>query len=202
MKVNYFARNVLVGMGILFSLSACKSSREMPFGHDYSYQGQFKKYTTFNFLKQSLPDSSNWNDIVETNVVARMNFLGFSISEDKPDLLISYQIISDSLRLNTYVQPAVGMWVNKSRANPAGGDDLFRYNKKSIYRKDGSIMIQFIDTRANTQIWQGYSLMHYHNINYSNSSHLSKAVVSILNQYQVWADGFAVNHVLKRSMAP
>jgi hypothetical protein len=50
-------------------------------------------------------------------------------------------------------------------------------------------MIQLIDARTNTQIWQGYTLTHYQAIDYGNGTHVRNAVTSILSQYTVWADG-------------
>jgi Domain of unknown function (DUF4136) len=179
----------MIGAAIALCVLGCTVSRDLRVEYDYSYHGQFKKYKTYNYLKQSLPEPSNSNGLVETHISARLNFLGFTI-DDKPDVLVSYQIITDSMRMNVYAQPPVGHWASRASFVQHGDDNLFRYNKRSVDKKDGAIMIQLIDTRTNTQIWHGYTLMTYRKMDYDNSMHVRSAVVSILSQYNVWADGF------------
>jgi hypothetical protein len=103
--------HALFPLGVVLSVSGCMVSRQLPVGYDYSYRGEFKNYRSFDYLSQSLPDASNSNSLVETYIASRLNFLGFKLSESKPDILVGYQIISDSLRINIYDQPSVGSWV-------------------------------------------------------------------------------------------
>jgi hypothetical protein len=51
-------------------------------------------------------------------------------------------------------------------------------------------LIQFFDRRQNRAIWQGYATTLYGNIDFGNQRELRNAVISILDKYRFWADGF------------
>ena len=70
-------------------LSSCLGYKELPVEYDYSYKGNFKKYRTFDIMKPAGPaDSTMVNEIIEKSIVARMKFLGYRQSNNKPHLII------------------------------------------------------------------------------------------------------------------
>src|SRR5688572_32916294 len=86
-------------------LASCLGYHELPVEYDYSYKGNFKKYRTFDIMKQAGPaDSSMTNAVIEKSILSRMKFLGYKRSENKPHLLVCYKMFPDSLRFNGYIQ--------------------------------------------------------------------------------------------------
>ena len=54
----------------------------------------------------------------------------------------------------------------------------------------GTLLIQLYDRRQNRSIWQGYATTEYGSIDFNNQRTLKNAVISILDKYRFWADGF------------
>lgn len=168
---------------ILF-LSSCLGYKELPVEYDYSYRGTFKKYRTFDIMRPSgVEDSTMTSKLIENSILSRMKFLGYRQSERRPHLLIGYKMFTDSLRFNGYIQPEIEEWV-KTQDGTLNYDPL-KYNLKS-----GTLLIQLFDRRQNQSIWQGYATTLYGGIDFQNQRHLKNAVISILDKYRFWADGF------------
>lgn len=169
---------------VMALVSSCLGYRELPVEYDYSYKGNFKRYKTFDLMRPVFEtDSSMRSEIVEKSIAARMKFLGYKKTTTRPHLIISYKMFNDSLRLNGYVQPEMDVWMKST-------NDHLNYDKKKYNLKTGTLLIQFYDRRQNQSVWQGYSTMLYGDINFSNNKQLRNAVISILDKYRVWADGF------------
>lgn len=165
-------------------LGACVGYKELPVEYDYSYRGQFKKYRTFDMLNVSDPhDSTMQNAFIEKSILARMKFLGYRQTGKKPHLIIGYKMFADSLNFNGYLQPDIEDWV---KTQP----DNVHYDKQKFNLKTGTLLIQFYDRRQNRSIWQGYATAVYGHIDFGNQRHLRNAVISILDKYRFWADGF------------
>ncbi len=165
-------------------LLSCMGYKELPVEYDYSYQGNFKRYRTFEIMKPtSLTDSSTLTTVVEKSIISRMKFLGYRQVNHRPHLLISFRMFTDSLRLTGYTQPDIEEWVLTQK------EDL-DYDKQKFDLKTGTLLIQFYDRRQNRSIWQGYATTLYGTIDFNNNRHLKNAVISILDKYRFWADGF------------
>jgi len=159
------------------------SLKELPVEYDYSYRGNFKRYRTFDIMKPLTPDSSMMNEQIEKSIVSRMKFLGYKQSGNKPHLIIGYKMFADSLRFNGYNQMDIEEWVKSQKTD-------LDYDKQKYTLNGGTLLIQFFDRRQNRSIWQGYATTLYGSIDFQNSRHLRNAVVSILDKYRFWADGF------------
>jgi Domain of unknown function (DUF4136) len=169
---------------VLILFASCLGFKELPVEYDYSYKGNFKRYRTFDILKPTnADDSSMVNDVIEKSIVARMKFLGYRQASNKPHLIVGFKMFNDSLRFNGYNQPDIEEWV-KSQA-----EDL-EYNPQKFTLQTGTLLIQFYDRRQNRSIWQGYATTMYGSIDFHNSRHLRNAVISILDKYRFWAEGF------------
>jgi hypothetical protein len=165
-------------------LGACMGYKELPVEYDYSYRGQFKKYRTFDMLNAAgINDSTMQNAYIEKFIIARMKFLGYRQTERKPHLIIGYKMFADSLNFNGYLQPDIEEWVRTQPEN-------VRYEKQKFNLRTGTLLIQFYDRRQERSIWQGYATTVYGAIDFSNQRHLRNAVISILDKYRFWADGF------------
>ncbi len=166
------------------SLTSCLGFKELPVDYDYSYRGNFEKYRTFDMLKPlDTSDSTMINESIEKSISARMKFLGYKKTGNRPHLIISYKMYFDSLKFHGYEQPDIETWVKNKK------DDL-NYDKRKYNLKKGTLLIQFYDRRQNRSIWQGYATANYGDIDFGNQRHLRNAVISILDKYRFWAQGF------------
>jgi hypothetical protein len=175
--------NVLLIVIILVT-GSCLGYKELPVEYDYSYKGTFKKYRTFDIMQPAgRKDSTMMNDMIEKSIVARMKFLGYRQSPNKPHLIIGFKMFEDSLKFNGYAQPDIEEWMR-------GQKEDMDYNPQKFYMNSGTLLIQFYDRRQNRSIWQGYATTMYGSIDFNNSRHLKNAVISILDKYRFWAEGF------------
>jgi hypothetical protein len=169
---------------ILILLSSCLGYKELPVEYDYSYKGNFKKYRTFDIMKPAGPaDSTMTNDVIEKSIIARMKFLGYRQNSSKPHLIVGFKMFNDSLKFNGYVQPEIEDWVKNQ-------NEELDYDPQKFNMNQGTLLIQFYDRRQNRSIWQGYATTQYGSIDFQNSRHLRNAVISILDKYRFWAEGF------------
>ncbi len=169
---------------LLLFLASCMGYKELPVEYDYSYRGNFKRYRTFEMVHaRNLPDTSMLNQVVEKSIISRMKFLGYRQVHNRPHLLISFKMFTDSLHFTGYMQPDIEEWIKDQK------EDL-NYDKQKYDLNTGTLLIQFYDRRQNRAIWQGYATTLYGAIDFNNNRHLKNAVISILDKYRFWADGF------------
>ncbi len=170
---------------ICIILSSCLGYKELPVEYDYSYSGTFKKYRTFDIMRPvgMEEDSTVSNKLIENSILSRMKFLGYRQTERRPHLIIGYKMFTDSLNFNGYIQPDIEEWVK-------GQDQTLEYSPLKYNLKSGTLLIQLFDRRQNRSIWQGYATTLYGGIDFQNQRHLKNAVISILDKYRFWADGF------------
>ncbi|HEY8511059.1 MAG TPA: DUF4136 domain-containing protein [Cyclobacteriaceae bacterium] len=172
----------LASLAVLFA--SCLGYKELPVEYDYSYKGNFKKYRTFDIMRPAAPtDSSMTNETIEKSIVARMKFLGYRQTSNRPHLIIGFKMFNDSLRFHGYNQPEIEEWIRTQNEN-------LNYDPKDFHLKTGTLLIQFYDRRQNRSIWQGYATTQYGTIDFNNNRHLRNAVISILDKYRFWAEGF------------
>lgn len=165
-------------------LASCMGYKELPVEYDYSYRGNFKRYRTFEMVHaRNQSDTSFLNQVVEKSIVSRMKFLGYRQVNHRPHLLISFKMFTDSLRFTGYAQPDIEDWIQDQK------EDL-TYDKQRYDLKTGTLLIQLYDRRQNRAIWQGYATTLYGSIDFNNNRHLKNAVISILDKYRFWAEGF------------
>ena len=187
---NLLVMNRLYPLLFLVVLCSCLGYKELPVEYDYSYHGNFKKYRTYDLMKPiGFSDSTMSNETIEKSILSRMKFLGYKKSDHRPHLIVAYKMFPDSLNFSGYNQPEIEDWMkNKS-------DDL-NYDKQKFSMKKGTLLIQFFDRRQNRSIWQGYATMGYGSIDFNNDRHVRNAVISILDKYRFWAEGFVDGNVV------
>ena len=112
-----------------------------------------------------------------------MRFLGYRQTDNKPNLLVAYKIYYDSMRFSGYEQPDIDEWVKR----PGIEDE---YHGKRINMQTGTLLIQLYDRRQEKLIWNGYATSLYGPIQYQNSRQIRNAVISILDKYRFFADGY------------
>jgi hypothetical protein len=182
---------------LLVVLTSCLGYKELPVEYDYSYKGNFKRYRTFNMLSSTSGDETMTNEIIEKSIVSRMKFLSYKQSEAKPHLVISFKMFSDSMAFNGYQQPEIEEWAVTQNEN-------LNYERQKFDLKTGTLLIQFYDRRQNRSIWQGYATTQYGSIDFNNDRHLKNAVISILDKYRFWAEGFmdGTKEIVEKDIIP
>lgn len=165
-------------------LSSCLGYKELPVEYDYSYAGTFKKYRTFDIMRPvGMVDSTMTNSLIENSILSRMKFLGYRQTDRRPHLIVGFKMFADSLHFNGYNQPDIEEWVKGQNQN-------LNYDPMKYDLKSGTLLIQLFDRRQNRAVWQGYATTLYGGIDFQNQRHLKNAVISILDKYRFWADGF------------
>ena len=169
---------------LLVFLTSCLGYKELPVEYDYSYRGNFKRYRTYDLMRPiGFSDTTMANATIEKSILSRMKFLGYKQSDHRPHLIVAYKMFPDSLTFSGYSQPEIEDWI-KNR------NDELNYDKKKFSLNKGTLLIQFFDRRQNRSIWQGYATMGYGSIDFNNDRHVRNAVISILDKYRFWAEGF------------
>jgi Domain of unknown function (DUF4136) len=181
-------------LACLILLSSCLAYKELPVEYDYSYNGTFKRYRTFDVMRHvgAANDSSMTNSIIEKSILSRMKFLGYKQTQNRPHLIISFKMFPDSLKFRGYDQPDIESWILTEKEN-------LKYHKKQVDLTTGTLLIQLFDRKQNRTIWQGYSTSLYGDIDFHDNRNLRNAVISILDKYRFWAAGFIENAALKPS---
>lgn len=187
-------RNLYLLLGaVTLLLPGCLVYKELPVEYDYSYKGNFKNYRSFNLMQSAnLNDTSTVNTIITKSIISRMKFLGYKQTENKPHLLITYRMFPDSLLFNGYTQPEIEQWLSSK-------NESLTYDKKKIDLKTGTLLIQLYDRRQNRSIWQGYSTTLYGAIDFNDHRNVRNAVISILDKYRIWAEGFIEGNAYKQN---
>jgi hypothetical protein len=182
MKNLYFLLSVAL-------LTSCLGYKELPVEYDYSYHGNFKRYRTYDLMTPiGITDTTMMNETIEKSILSRMKFLGYKQSDHRPHLIVAFKMFKDSLTFNGYNQPEIEEWAK-------GGKQELNYDKQKFNLKTGTLLIQFFDRRQNRAIWQGYATTMYGSIDFKNNRHLRNAVISILDKYRFWAEGFTEGEV-------
>jgi hypothetical protein len=180
-------RKLLLFLFLPILLASCLGYKELPVEYDYSYKGNFKKYRTFDIMKPAgMQDTTMMNEVIEKSIISRMKFLGYRQVNNKPHLIIGFKMFADSLKFNGYNQPDIEEWARSGKEN-------LSYDPQKFSMKTGTLLIQFYDRRQNRSIWQGYATTMYGSIDFGNNRHLKNAVISILDKYRFWAEGFIEN---------
>ncbi len=172
----------------LLFFASCMGYKEFPVESDYSFEGEFRRYKSFNFLdtRSSGADSSLQNDIIESAIRARMELQGYEYTTRDPRLLVSYKIFYDSLFFTGYDQPDIELFIEYEE-NIDQEMDPVKYNLRQ-----GTLLVLMYDRERKKSIWQGYASGVFGDSFYSDKRYLQGAVRSIFDQYKVFAEGFAV----------
>ncbi|MFT4834889.1 MAG: hypothetical protein ACI8WP_001652 [Flavobacteriaceae bacterium] len=185
----------LVIVILAFSLFGCIAEREFVLESDYSYRGRFKKYSSFDFL--NLGDTVNYNGLsdgmIKHEIERRLISQGYKRSEN-PSIYIAYKVFDSSLSFRGYDQIALENWDHLYGDRSENEDDWknieeANYVGRNYQMEKGTLLIEFIDSKTNGVIWQGYVSGLF-----NEQVHLSKdvrySVRSILNQYRILAANY------------
>ena len=206
---------VLVGI-----FSGCASYYDRIIESDYSYSGKFAKYDSFDFMinNEAGVDEKN-KKLVERFIGQRMRTLGFTYTDRKPSLIVSYKVFYDDFNMKGYAQPNFASYVNATERDAQLVDtkqlqeetadefqDYFAvgttdtgvtkntidldYASIDCEMKEGSLLITFFDRKRKKTVWQGYASGVVQRMD--EERFLRHTVGKILDDYRVLARGFGV----------
>ncbi len=173
---------------VVLTYSGCMKN-EYILESDYSYLGDFKRYNSFSFINDVAVNKDSllttFRPLLEKTIQNRMEVLGYRYTDKKPRLLVAYSIFNDDLKFQGYEQPLLEDWLDKYEKD----ED---YSPLKLNMREGTLLIQFIDSKKNHTVWQGYAsgVLGYNGQN--NERNLRRAVWSIFEQYRIMAEGFDI----------
>lgn len=183
----------IIGILALILITGCIVEREYIVDYDYSYRGNFNKYRTFSFL--STGDTINFNGmsdrLIKDEIVRRMKSQGYVLKEKRPSILVAYKIFGQDFKLQGYEQLDLENWDSKYGKyeltdNQLAEIDAAQYNERQVELRKGTLLIDFIDTKSHSVIWQGYASGLFDDATLF-SKDAKYAVRTILNQYKLIA---------------
>jgi hypothetical protein len=188
MKKIYFLFALIVAIS-----SGCFSQKDYVTEYDYNYQGSFKKYKTFAFVESNEIDSSLASPVLNATIGARLGSQGFREQHEKPDLLVSYKIFTDSIKYRGYVQPEFDYWLNR-RGTTYRDDqgEIAReqekdetYNQVKYNENDGMLVIYVIDSEQGNTIWQGYTATKFDFESPDFQADITRAAYRVMNEFKI-----------------
>jgi len=171
----------------------CIAERDYIVESDYSYRGKFRRYKTFDFMSTS--DTVGYNGLSDTmirdEIMRRLESQGYKFDRNKPSMLIIYTVFGDDLKFRGFDQMDLEYWDEKYSLIAEYDDELAKideadYNKVSYELKQGTLLIDFVDSKTHSVIWQGYASGLFDDANFF-SKDIKYAVRSILNKYKLVA---------------
>ncbi|MES2731266.1 MAG: DUF4136 domain-containing protein [Bacteroidota bacterium] len=182
-SLNYFQLVLL----LLITLPGCMRKDHVMVESDYSYRGNFRKYSSFCFAKVTQDNDSSMNNPVLTKAIkSRMELQGYQMTQKKPSLLVFYKVYYKDLKLQGYVQPEIENWVKNE-------DDDAKYDPVKYSLKEGTLLIQLVDAKRNHTVWQGYASGVFDPNSLNNEKYLKRAVRMVFDRYRLFARGFLAN---------
>ena len=189
-------------------LTSC-SSIDHIVDSDYSYQGNFNKYRTFDFASKTyLPGADDEKVIVEKYIKSKLRAWGYSHHGRKPDLLVFYAVYYNDLRLHGFDQPEFQTWVrsnfrqelvfkkdtlldqefyaNEPDKNRTPEED---YDKVLYNLREGTILITLFDRKKRRTVWQGYASGVFGEDEDQNDRVMKSAIIKIMDEYRLLAFG-------------
>lgn len=209
---NRYRLNPLAKLIVLTLLiSSCISHRDYIIDSDYSYDGNFKRYKTFDFIKNANEDTLHNRELVKTTMMNRLGAQGYKKSTTKPDLLIMYKIFYDDFYLRGYNQPKFETWVGtdsflntrqtrNTRQSTVSNLDEYRddeeegrageYLEQRYCMHEGTLLVVFYDRKRKKTVWQGYASGVFSRADNRSDRHIKAATSKIFNEFRLLADGF------------
>lgn len=179
---------------VLLVICGCASQKDFVAEYDFNYSGNFKRYKTFNFVLNAIPeDSAAYYTAIERTITSRLGSQGFRRDSEKPDLLINYKLFKDSVRYRGYDQPNFDYWLSKRAVDfELTEEELEKqrekdetYNRVKFLEKNGLLVIYVIDNKRGNTIWQGYTAGEFDLLSPDGQSDITKATYRVMDQFRL-----------------
>lgn len=165
-------KQILILLGLVAVLSSCSSYNY----YSVSNKNLNDKYRTYAWLPEGKSKASNIydNDVAADKIVeaasAALDSRGFTLNNQKPDLLIRYTAVVNK-ETKSYNEPVYydppGRYVPRVGIHRGRAFYYYSYRnpfpvyvgneQRTVNVKQGSIMIDLIDRRSKKVIWRGWA---------------------------------------------
>ena len=150
---------------LVIIIAGCSSGRKVFVEHDYSYETNFKDYSSYTFLECERDTNNLCTEIYEA-IRRQMQVRGYKLTAEKPTLLVNYGIFYDNLRYQGYMQPVIKNWVDTE-------NDGFRYEPIKYALDKGTLIVSLIDAESDQVVWRGYASGIFKGVENSNNHYRS-----------------------------
>ncbi|MBU2916137.1 MULTISPECIES: DUF4136 domain-containing protein [Reichenbachiella] len=198
MKKHFFFAILLASVLV----SSCSSQKDFVIESDYSYNGRFKKYKTFDFIIMAENDTLIHKDLIEKTIASRMHAQGYRYSAEKPDLLITYKIFVENFAMKGYAQPSFDKWVSDNWSERLLVDDKLvqdpsnsitaEYNNQMYDMYDGTMLVSFFDRKRRRTVWQGYASGVFSQGEDTSDRSIKLATAKIFREFRIVANGYII----------
>ena len=206
----------VIAILVLFCMTSCYTLNEYVVDYDYSYDGKFPTYNSYNFV-QADDNPDFYNGLIQEAIGRRLKSQGYRVKEDEPNLLVLYKVFFEDFYMNGYTQPDMEYWSTQAgnkvpisyepnekeeeeeeevlglEEEELGEDGEVigeEYDPIKCDLREGTLLIAFFDKEGEKSVWQGHASGLFGNKYYNNEKSIRNAVNSILDEYQILADGF------------
>ncbi|MEQ9405037.1 MAG: DUF4136 domain-containing protein [Cyclobacteriaceae bacterium] len=177
---------------------------------DYSYEGNFNRYKSFDFARNSSFSGSEMEkEVLEKYLKSTLQSWGYDHSSKKPGLLVFYSVFYEDFNLRGFNQPQFQGWIKanfsdkevvfKKDTLPDGSihdayvaNGNFRnesYDEVTYRLTEGTILVTFIDRKRHKAVWHGYASGIFGSDEKKNSRIMRSAVIRIMDEYKLLAFG-------------
>ena len=171
---------------LAFVIAGCSLSRKVFVEHDYSYETNFKDYSSYTFLECERDTNNLCTEIYEA-IRRQMQARGYKLTADKPTLLVNYGIFYDNLRYQGYMQPVIKNWVDTE-------NDGFKYEPIKYALDKGTLIVSLIDATSDQVVWRGYASGIFKGAEENPNNYYRNVVRRIFDQYPLFAKGYDPRH--------
>ncbi|MFY0688875.1 MAG: DUF4136 domain-containing protein [Cyclobacteriaceae bacterium] len=206
-------KRVFYLMFAVFFLFGCNKYYSHVIEADYSYDGNFNRYKTYDFAINANFDGTEFHkELIEKYLAQNLSSWGYKRKIKKPNLVIFYSLYTEDLRFQGYDQPSFENWLkwnfpNGIVAESESEDSVFNvsdylkdnnsssargnanYASKKYQLKEGTLLISLYDRRMDKTIWQGYASGVIGNEQFDNDRFIRHIVMRIMDKYRVLAVG-------------
>lgn len=187
------------------------------YGHliesDYSFDGNFGNYHSYNFIAdKNFEGSELHQELIEKYLGQSLDKWGYEQKAKKPSLLIFYKLYYEDFEMKGYNQPNFEAWVQenfstkligKASSGEASADSTITafdptseggvaktvgYDPRLCELREGTLLISFYDRKKKKTVWQGYASGIFGNDRFDNNRFVRHIVYRIMDKYRVLAD--------------
>jgi Domain of unknown function (DUF4136) len=173
-------KSLLLAFILSVIFQSCKTSLQIT-DHDYTYDANFNKFQTFEFVRCD-SDTNEYCTEIQATIQKQMEIRGYKYSPNNADIYIGYSLLSTKIKYKAFKQPILTNWVNKYDS-----DESYKVEKYNFHK--GMIMLSIIEAKTNVLIWRGFasdiSKRKKENINMNH--YYSVAIRNIFREYPLFA---------------
>jgi len=194
---------------ITFLFTAC-SSYDFVIESDYSYEGNFTKYRTYDFaINESFGGTDTDKLVIEKYLKRTLQAGGYNMKERRPNLIVFYTFFYDDFEFGGYNQPQFQGWLRSNYHDDAvvfKKDTLAtgeladthvenvsrfdeNYDRVKYELREGTILISLFDPRRKLTVWQGYASGVFGPNQEKNERVMKSAIVQIMDEFKLTAFG-------------